>query len=77
MVYMTAMIVQLFFPCYLASQLTSQSDQLSKHIFQAKWWNQSAKFKRIMMIFTIRANRPIEPMAGGLFVIGLPMFVSV
>lgn len=74
---MSCMMVQLFVPCYFASQITVQSDQLALQLYRSNWQEQTAGFKTAMIILVERVKKPIVPMAGGLFAVGLPLFVSV
>lgn len=60
-----------------ASGLTESSDQLAYSIFRCNWMEQTKVFKMSMLIFTEKCIKPIVPMAGGLFEIGLPRFLSV
>lgn len=76
-IYLVCLIIQLYIPCYFASQLTARSQELSGSIFHSKWWTQSKRFKSSLVIFAERAARPIEPKAGALFMVGLPIFVKV
>lgn len=76
-VYTICAAVQLLVPCFWASQLTEKSEQLTRCIFNSNWIEQSHSFKSTMMIFVERSLDPIVPKAGGLFDVGLPIFVSV
>lgn len=76
-IYLICITVQLFTPCYFASLLTHCSHELHGSIFHSKWWQQTKEFKVAMGIFLERAQRPIEPRAGAMFYVGLPIFVKV
>lgn len=76
-IYLMCLTLQIFTPCYCASTLTDKSDRLPGSIFYSRWWEQTKRFKSSMLIFTERAMKPIVPKAGGLFAVGLPIFVSV
>lgn len=75
--YAMSMIIQIFVPCHCASILTHHSELLSRCIFESNWVEQSRPFKSSMLIFAERTKQSIVPMAGGLFEIGLPIFVTV
>lgn len=75
--YIISMFAQLLIPCFCASQLTDKSDKLSSYVYNSNWIEQSKSFKSSMIIFVERNFQPIIPKAGGLFDIGLPIFVSV
>lgn len=75
--YVISLTAQIYVPCLCASDVTQRSDQLAYSIFQSNWIEQTNKFKSSMLIFTEKSIKPIIPMAGGLFEIGLPVFVSV
>lgn len=68
---------QLFLPSLCASNVTNRSDVLSYALFKCNWIAQTMRFKGSMQILVIRLLKPIVPMAGGLFEIGLPCFVKV
>lgn len=76
-IYMLAVTLQIFVPCYCGSIVTYQSELLPRCIFYSNWAEQSKRFKSSILIFVERAKQPIVPMAGGLFQIGLPIFVRV
>lgn len=71
------MIFEILMPCYYGSQVKAKSEQLIPDMFSANWMDQSMRFKKIMLIFNERANRPITPFAGGLFALALSNFVAV
>lgn len=75
--FILCMIGQLWLPCYNASRLTQKSEQLPTRIFACNWIDQSRSFKSSMRIFISQGIRPIIPRAGGLFEVGLPIFVTV
>lgn len=76
-VYIMCSMGQLFLSCYFASQLTHKSEQLIRHIFNCNWTDQSHNFKKTMSFFMQRSMHPIVPKAGGVFEVGLPIFMSV
>lgn len=76
-IYIVSMVFQILIPCYGASIVTDESEKLPLNIFYSNWTSQSNRFKSSMAIFVERAKQPIQPMAGGVFKIGLPIFVSV
>lgn len=76
-IYFCCLIAQLFIPCLSAGALTANSKRLPYFLFGCNWLEQRKQFKSSMFIFVERAKKPIIPMAGGLFEIGLPRFVSV
>lgn len=75
--YLLSVMVQIFMPCQSASEVTDNSERLPYFMFQCNWLEQRPHFKSSMLIFAERAMKPIIPMAGGLFQIGLPRFVTV
>lgn len=75
--YICCMTVQLAVACYCASGLTHHSKLVPGSVYNSNWIEQSPRFKKAMLIFVERAMNPLEPMAGGLFIVGLPLFVSV
>lgn len=75
--YLISLTIQLFVPCYSASELTIRSEKLAYSIFKGNWMGQSQAFKRSMTIFVQASMKPILPLAGGIFVIGVPRFVGV
>lgn len=77
MTFVLSLTIELYVPCYCASRVTEVSDYLPRRIFYSNWFAQSREFKSSMILFLERAKQPIVPMAGGLFEIGLPIFVSV
>lgn len=75
--FMFCLTIQLFISCNYGSILTEKSNELSRAIYNCDWTEQSSEFKRIMLIFVERNQKPIIPRAGSLFDVGLPTFVRV
>lgn len=76
-VYIVCSMGQLFLSCYFASQLTHKSEQLIRRIFNCNWTEQSRNFKTTMILFMQGSMHPIVPKAGGIFEVGLPIFMAV
>lgn len=76
-IYLLCCLIELYVPCYFANRMTAQSESLADSIFHSKWWTQSKRYKLSILIFVQRASRPIQPMAGPFFNVGLPIFVNV
>lgn len=71
------MTLEIFIPCYYGSVVIHKSEQLTTKIFNSSWINRSKKYRSSIRIMLQRSLKPIIPLAGGMFVIALPTFVTV
>lgn len=75
--YILSMTYQIFIPCYFGSIVSQKSEQLPTNLLESNWLDGTTSMRRSVTIIGERVKRPITPFAGGLFVVGLPTFVSV
>lgn len=75
--YMSSMMYQILIPCYFGSIVVRKSDELLGKMYASNWIEQSKRFKASLLIFGERAQKPIVPVAAGLFDVSLPTYVSV
>ncbi|KAH8262937.1 hypothetical protein KR044_002276 [Drosophila immigrans] len=77
-VYFMVVCIQLFPSCYFASVLAQEAERLPNAVFSGKWYEQSAQYRRNLLIFiefTLRLMK--QPMmAGGLVELNLNAFFA-
>ncbi|CAD7014912.1 unnamed protein product [Ceratitis capitata] len=57
--YVVAMSMQIFLPCYYANELTVQSQNLSKSLYNADWTGMSAYNRRLMLLYMQYLKLPL------------------
>ncbi|XP_022117338.2 odorant receptor 42a-like [Pieris rapae] len=75
--YAFVMILQIFVPAYLGTQLRYRSQDLVHAAYSSKWIARSESFKRSLKLFMLRANTPIVFSGCGLFPLTLVTFTSI
>ncbi|XP_023953126.2 odorant receptor Or2-like [Bicyclus anynana] len=75
--YLSAMIMQIFVPGWLGTQLTYQSQELVFAAYNSDWIPRKAPFKRSIKIFVERANTPIVLVGLKMFPLSLETFTSI
>lgn len=71
------MLNEIFLPCFFGTELTSTNDETSTAIYSSNWPDQSAKFKKTMIIFVEYLKRPRIMMSGKIFTLTLFSFLTV
>lgn len=77
LIYVFAMMFQIYLPCYVGTIVTYKSKQVFGTLFMCNWIEQSRHFKLLLLVFSERAKQSVEPLAGGLFPLKMSMFFSV
>lgn len=75
--YLISMTTEVFIPCYFGSVVIQKSNRLTTKIYESNWIDKVHSFKSSLKIMLINSIEPLTPLAGGLFVIGLPTFLTV
>ncbi|XP_045528010.1 odorant receptor 7a-like isoform X3 [Pieris brassicae] len=75
--YAFVMILQIFVPAYLGTQLRYRSQDLVNAAYCSEWIARSESFKRSLKLFMLRANTPIVFSGCGLFPLTLDTFTSI
>lgn len=76
-IYLLCMIAQILIPSYFGSLLIDKSMKTTQAIYFSKWMNYDEKWKKSYIIFVERTLRAISILAGGLFILSLPTFLTV
>ncbi|KAG6455257.1 hypothetical protein O3G_MSEX009110 [Manduca sexta] len=75
--YLFAMMMQIFVPAWLGTQLSHESCGLVFAAYNCEWIPRSMSFKRSIMIFVERANNPIQLTGLKMFPLSLATFTSI
>lgn len=76
-IYLVALLTELFVPSYYGSLLTNKSERLTYKFFKGDWTKQTVQFKRTMMIFIERTLKSITIRVGGVFALNLTTMLQV
>lgn len=68
---------QTLIPCYYADNMRYESELLVNSIGCCNWVDQDTNFKKELMFFIQRAQKPLELLAGGYIRCSLTTFVSI
>ncbi|XP_048521609.1 odorant receptor 83a [Dendroctonus ponderosae] len=77
LVYMMAMLFELFLYCWFGNEVTLKYEQLPMHIWESQWLATDDCFKKQMIFTMLRTNRPVYFTAGKLARLTLPTFMSI
>ncbi|RZC34115.1 7tm 6 domain containing protein, partial [Asbolus verrucosus] len=72
-----SMIVQIFTYCWFGNEVETKSNQIAYAAFKSDWTKQSSEVKKILIIFTIRTQKPIKLSTFNLFYLSLSTFMTV
>nr|QKN21474.1 odorant receptor [Zeugodacus tau] len=75
--FILAVLIEIYPACYFSQCLIDESDNLSDVIFHSKWVEQSKEYRKLMIFFLQRSQRPMFLTAGKLFPVTLSSFVSI
>ncbi|CAG4965387.1 unnamed protein product [Colias eurytheme] len=73
----SAMILQIFVPSYLGTQLSYKSEELVNAAYTSEWIHRSESFKRSLKLFMQRAQLKISLTGCGLLPLTLSTFTSI
>lgn len=74
--YLAAMIIQIFLPCFFGNLVFYKSLELSGFLYSSDWIDQSMKYKKSVIIFGERLRRPIV-ITAGILNLKLETFIAV
>ncbi|CAG9796729.1 unnamed protein product [Diatraea saccharalis] len=74
--YLVVMVMQIFLPAYLGTQMTYESQKLAFAAYASEWIPQSEPYKRSLRLFVERSNTPIVFTGLKMFPLTLSTFVS-
>ncbi|XP_072938126.1 odorant receptor Or1-like [Epargyreus clarus] len=75
--YLFAMILQIFVPAWLGTQLIYESQDLAFAAYSSEWIPRSEQFKRSIRLFVERANTHIQLTGCRMFPLSLDTFTSI
>ncbi|RZB40796.1 7tm 6 domain containing protein [Asbolus verrucosus] len=74
---MASMIVQIFTYCWFGNEVEIKSDQIAYAAFESDWTKQTLQAKKILIIFTIRTQKPIKLSTFNLFYLSLTTYMAI
>ncbi|CAO1308353.1 unnamed protein product [Diamesa tonsa] len=76
-IYLTAIILEIFLPCYYGNNLSFISEKLSTKLFHTNWICESKDFKIAMKLFMENIKKPIKISAMNIFDLNLENFLKI
>lgn len=71
------MIAEILVPCYFGSLVTENSYEIIRDVYDSDWMRFRDSHRKALIMFLIRANKPIRFYAGKTFLLGLSSFIAV
>ncbi|XP_045765981.1 odorant receptor 94b-like [Maniola jurtina] len=75
--FFAAMITQLAIQCFTGNELTYQAGQVADAVMASKWERMPPRFRRLLMMMMMRAQRPIKLTAAGFANMDNPCFLAI
>nr|WCC57364.1 odorant receptor 29 [Papilio dardanus] len=75
--YLTAMVLIIFVPSWLGTQLMYESQELVSAAYSSDWMNSSKEFKRSIIIFMERTKTPMCVVGMKMFLLSLNTFITI
>ncbi|XP_036215193.2 odorant receptor 7a isoform X2 [Bactrocera oleae] len=75
--FILAVLIEIYPACYFSQCLINESDKLANVIFHSNWIEQSSEYRKLLIFFLQRSQRPMFLTAGKLFPVSLSSFVSI
>nr|WJJ63308.1 odorant receptor 8 [Pachyrhinus yasumatsui] len=76
-VYFIAITILLLVPCWFASEMTRKSENIPLAAYNCDWMAASNSFKKELMVFMVRSQRPLKLYAANIFEISVEIFVKI
>ncbi|XP_018804184.1 PREDICTED: odorant receptor 42a-like [Bactrocera latifrons] len=74
--FILAVLIEIYPACYFSQCLINESDKLADVIFHSNWIEQSAEYRKLIIFFLQRSQRPMFLTAGKLFPVTLSSFIA-
>nr|ALR72560.1 odorant receptor OR15 [Colaphellus bowringi] len=75
--YLTAIFSLLFIPCWFSSEMQGKSENIPEAAYSCNWVTASKLFKKDLIFFILRAQKPLKFYAVGFFQISVETFVLI
>ncbi|XP_059614577.1 odorant receptor Or2-like isoform X1 [Phlebotomus argentipes] len=75
--YIILIMTQLFTLYWTSNELMVESLKIGETLYDCPWYDMSERCKKLIIIFMIRASRPMQIMAGNIYPLTLQMFQSL
>ena len=76
-IYLTAIVLEIFLPCYYGNNLSIISEKLSTKLFHTDWITESKDFKIAMKLFMENVKKPMKISALNIFDLNLENFLKI
>ncbi|XP_044258923.1 odorant receptor Or1-like [Tribolium madens] len=75
--YQTCMITEIFLWCYYGNEIILQSNKLTQSVYMSQWLDFPKEFKKDLLFFMTRSQKPLKLYAGGYFTLSLETFMAI
>ncbi|XP_030746544.1 odorant receptor 4-like [Sitophilus oryzae] len=75
--YQLAVIGMFMIPCWLSTEMTLKSERIAVALYNCNWFAASESFKKDMMFFMMRTQRPLKLLANDFFYVSLELFLKM
>ncbi|XP_068909801.1 odorant receptor 4-like [Tenebrio molitor] len=75
--YEGCILLEIFLWCYYGNEVKVKSEQLTTSAFKSDWSDCNKEYKKNLLLFMIRSQRPLELYAGGYFPLSLQTFMAI
>lgn len=76
-VQIASIVLEILLPCYFGEKVRTSFDDLSRSIYEIKWYEQDIRFRKHFVLFLQRVQEEECLMAGGLIPVTLQSFFEV
>lgn len=74
--FMSIMILEIYLPCYYATEITLNSADLCTRIYCSNWEDQSIATRKLIILYMEFLKHPVQLKATNFFDVGLPIFTK-
>ncbi|XP_068910837.1 odorant receptor 4-like [Tenebrio molitor] len=75
--YEGCILLEIFLWCYYGNEVIVKSEQLTTSAFKSDWPDCNKEYKKDLLLFMIRSQRPLKLYAGGYFPLSLQTFMAI
>ncbi|XP_066588527.1 odorant receptor 9a-like isoform X2 [Prorops nasuta] len=76
-VYITVILLLIYFFCYMGETLIASSSELSNGIFESNWYSLSPRNLKMLMFIVLRCKTPLQLTAGKFYVFSMETYTNI
>ncbi|XP_025987223.2 odorant receptor 2a-like [Solenopsis invicta] len=74
---LSALLLQLFFFCFVGDYLKCQMEDIADSIYNSNWYFLSTKLMRNVLFVIMRSQKPVQLLAGNFFLVNIKTFMNI